>query len=148
MFALVTFSWWEVFSCITVSLTYFFFFFFFNFIFKLYIIVLVFPNIKMNPPQVYMCSPSWTLLPPPSPYHPSGSSQCNSPKHPGDIHFSVQLVPESLFICITEKGPSNASDEISKALLPWRSCHSTIFLKWFCPKRSSHFYKTTCYYEP
>ena len=36
----------------------------------------------MNPPQVYMCSPSWTLLPPPSPYHPSGSSQCTSPKHP------------------------------------------------------------------
>ena len=36
----------------------------------------------MNPPQVYMCSPSWTLLPPPSPYHPSGSSQCSSPKHP------------------------------------------------------------------
>ena len=36
------------------------FFFFFNFIlfFKLYIIVLVLPNIKMNPPQVYMCSPS------------------------------------------------------------------------------------------
>jgi len=26
----------------------------------------------MNPPQVYMCSPSQTLLPPPSPYHPSG----------------------------------------------------------------------------
>ena len=25
---------------------------------------------------------SWTLLPPPSPYHPSGSSQCTSPKHP------------------------------------------------------------------
>ena len=40
------------------------------------------PNIKMNPPQVHMCSPSWTLLPPPSPYHPSGSSQCTSPKHP------------------------------------------------------------------
>ena len=36
----------------------------FNFIFKLYIIVLVLPNIKMNPSQVYMCSPSWTLLPP------------------------------------------------------------------------------------
>ena len=31
------------------------FFFKFNFIFKLYIIVLVLPNIKMNPPQVYMC---------------------------------------------------------------------------------------------
>ena len=58
------------------------FFLTFNFIFKLYIIVLVLPNIKMNPPQVYTCSPSWTLLPPPSPYHPSGSFQCTSPKHP------------------------------------------------------------------
>ena len=34
------------------------FFFKFYFIFKLYIIVLVLPNIKMNLPQVYMCSPS------------------------------------------------------------------------------------------
>ena len=47
------------------------FFFLFYCIFKLYIIVLVLPNIKMNPPEVYMCSPSWTLLPSPSPYHPS-----------------------------------------------------------------------------
>ena len=54
----------------------------FNFIYKLYNIVLVLPNIEMNPPQVYLCSPSWTLLPPPSPYHPSGLSQCTSPKHP------------------------------------------------------------------
>ena len=28
------------------------------------------------------CSPSWIPLPPPSPCHPSGSSQCTSPKHP------------------------------------------------------------------
>ena len=56
-------------------------FFFHLFIFKLYNIILVLPYIKMNPPWVYMCSPSWTLLPPPSPYHPSGSSQCTSPKH-------------------------------------------------------------------
>ena len=68
------------FLCIT--LFFFLFFFFLYFIFKLYIIVLVLPNIKMNLPQVCMCSPSWTLLPPPSPYHPSGSSQCTSPKHP------------------------------------------------------------------
>ena len=59
-----------------------YFFFFFFFIFKLYSIVLVLPNIEMNPPQVYMCSTSWTLLLPPSPYHPSGSSQCTSPKNP------------------------------------------------------------------
>ena len=36
----------------------------------------------MNLPRVYMCSPSRTTLPPPSLYHPSGSSQCTSPKHP------------------------------------------------------------------
>ena len=34
------------------------FLFFFNFIFKLYNIVLVLPNIEMNLPQVYLCSPS------------------------------------------------------------------------------------------
>ena len=55
---------------------------FFFLILFLNFIVLVLPNIEMNPPQVYMCSPSWTLLPPSSPYHPSGSSQCTSPKHP------------------------------------------------------------------
>ena len=48
----------------------------------LYNIVLVLPYNSMNLPQVYMCSPSWTPLPPPSLYHPSGSSQCTSPKHP------------------------------------------------------------------
>ena len=35
----------------------------------------------MNQPWIYMCSPSWTPLPPPSPSHPSGSSQCTSPEH-------------------------------------------------------------------
>ena len=34
------------------------------------------PFIAMNQPWVYMCSPSWTPLSPPSPFHPSGSSQC------------------------------------------------------------------------
>ena len=50
--------------------------------FLLYNIVLVLPYINMNPPWVYMCSPSWTPLPPPSPYHSSGSFQCTSPKFP------------------------------------------------------------------
>ena len=40
------------------------------------------PYINMNLPQIYTCSPSWTHLPPPSLYQPSGSSQCTSPKHP------------------------------------------------------------------
>ena len=79
------FSVWIQYEGIFLQLPQFFlnsFFFKFYFIFKLYIIVLVLPNIKMNPPQVYMCSPSWTLLPPPSLYHPSGLSECTSPKHP------------------------------------------------------------------
>jgi len=53
-----------------------------NWIEFLYNIVLVLPYINMNPPRMYTCSQSWTPLPPPSPYHPSGSSQCTSPKHP------------------------------------------------------------------
>ena len=59
--------------------------FFLFFFFLLYSIVLVLPYlpyINMNPPRVYMCSPSWTPLPPSSLYHPSGSSQCTSPKLP------------------------------------------------------------------
>ena len=32
----------------------------------------------MNPPWVYTCSPSWTPLPPPTPYRES--SQCTNPK--------------------------------------------------------------------
>ena len=41
----------------------------------------------MNPARVYTCSPSWIPLPPPSPYRPSGSSQCSSPK----LHVSCIL---------------------------------------------------------
>ena len=47
-----------------------------------YNIVLVLPYINMNPPWVYTCSQSRIPLPPPSPYQPSVSSQCTSPKHP------------------------------------------------------------------
>ena len=54
----------------------------FIFFILLYNTVLVFPYIDMNLPWVCMSSQSWTPLPPPSPYHLSGSSQCTSPKHP------------------------------------------------------------------
>ena len=59
----------------------------------LYNIVLVLPYINMNPPRVYTCSQSWTPLLPPSPYHPSGSSQCTSPKYP------VSCIEPGLVIC-------------------------------------------------
>ena len=92
--------------------------FLFYFLTLQYCIVL--PYIKMNLPQVYMCSPSWTLLPPPSPYHPSGSSQCTS-KHPVScvepglaIHFIYDIIhismPFSLII------PPSTSPTESKRL--------------------------------
>ena len=76
--------------------------------------VLVLPYINMYPPQVYTCSPSWNLLPPPSPYHPSGSSQCTSPKHlvsciePGlEIHFIYDIIHASMpFSQIIPPSPS------------------------------------------
>ena len=54
---------------------------------------MVLPYINMNPPRVYTCSPSWTPLSPPFLYHPSGSSQCTSPKHP------VSCTEPGLVIC-------------------------------------------------
>ena len=97
----------------------FFFSFYFNFIFKLYNIVLVVPNIEMNPPQVYICSPSWTLLPPhtillgrpsaPAPsiqYHALNLDwliisymivymfQCHSPKSPHPLPLPLPQSPE------------------------------------------------------
>ena len=67
---------------ISYSFLDFFKIFYYYYYFLLYNIVLVLPYINMHPLRVYMCSPSWTPLPPPSPYHPSGSSQCTNPKLP------------------------------------------------------------------
>jgi len=85
------------------------FFFLFYFIFKLYIIVLVLPNIKMNPPQVYMCSPSWTLLPSPgdlpdlgikleSPALQADSLPSESPGKPAEKAFKCHCIWEGFTI--------------------------------------------------
>ena len=58
--------------------------------------------------------PIWTLLPPPSPYHPSGSSQCTSPKHPVSCiepglapHFIYDIIHVSMsFSQIIPPSPS------------------------------------------
>ena len=65
------------------------------FFFLIYDIVLVLPCISMNPSWVYTCFPSRTPLPGPSPYHPTGSSQCTSPEHP------VSCIEPELVICFT-----------------------------------------------
>ena len=71
---------------------------------------IVLPYIDRNQPWVYMCSLSWTPLPPPSPYHPSGSSQCTSPKLPVSciepglaIHFLYDIIHVSMpfwLVCV------------------------------------------------
>ena len=68
----------------------------------------------MNPPRVYLCSPSWMLLPSPSPSLPSGSSQCTSPEHPIScikpelaIHFTYDNIHVSMpFSQIIQSSPS------------------------------------------
>ena len=83
---------------------FFFFFILFLFNFKFYFIllyntVLVLPYIDMNQPRVYMSSQSWTPLPPPTPYHLSGSSPCNSPKHPASCiehRLAICFLPDSI----------------------------------------------------
>ena len=85
---------------------------------------MVWPDVNINPPQVYTCSPSWTSLPPPSPYHPSRLSQRTSPKHPVScikpglaihlthdiIHVSMpfsQIIPPSPLPTESKRSPSN-----------------------------------------
>ena len=75
---------------------------------------MVLPYINMNLPRVYTCSPSWTPLSNPSPYHPSGSSQCTSPKHPVSciepglaIRFTYDIIHVSMpFSQIIPPSPS------------------------------------------
>ena len=63
-----------------------YFIFFFIYFYQLegnYFTILqwVLSYIDMNQPWIYMCSPSRSPLPPPSPSDPSGSSQCTRPEH-------------------------------------------------------------------
>ena len=98
------------------------YFFKFYFIFKLYNIVLVLPNIEMNPPQVYTCSPSWNPLPSPSPYHPSGSSQCTSPKHPASCiepGLVTHFIHDSIHVSMpfSQIFPASPSHRVHKTVL-------------------------------
>ena len=88
----------------------------------------------MNQPWIHMCSPPWTCLPPPSPSHPSGSSQCTSLEPP------VSCIKPGLAICFT-------SDNIHVSMLlsqiipplpsPTESKNCSIHLCLFCCLSSS-----------
>ena len=84
----------EIFLKKKLSLAIFFFLIYFNW--RLITILQWFlPYIDMNQPWVYMCSPSWTPLPPSSPSYPCGSSQCTNPEHP------VSCIEPGPAICFT-----------------------------------------------
>ena len=83
---------------------------------------MVLPYIHMHLPRVYTCSPSWTPLPPPSPYHPSGSSQCSSPKLPVSciepglaIHFLYDII--HVLMPFSQIIPPSLSHRVQKTVL-------------------------------
>ena len=86
---------------------------------------MVLPHISMYPPREYMCSPSWTPRPPPSPYHPSGSSQCTSPKLPVSC-----IEPGLAMIKFSEKLQFSSVQSLSRVRLfatPWiAACQASL----------------------
>ena len=124
----------------------FLFLIFFNFYFYfilLYNTVLVLPHIDMNPPWVYMCSQSWTPLPPPIPYHLSGSSPCTSPKHPVsciELRLAIHFLHDSIHVSMPfsqiippspspseSKSPFYTSVSFLLSCIQGRLCHLSKF---------------------
>ena len=85
-----------------------------------YNIVLVLPYINMSPPRCTCVPHPEPPLPPPSPYHPPGSSQCTSPEHPVSciepglvIHFTYDIIHLSMPFCqIIPPSPSPTESKI------------------------------------
>ena len=115
--------------CVFVFIIFIFQFLFFV-LFKFFLIftltwfyntVLVLPHIDMNQPQVYMSSQSWTPLPPPTPYHLSGSSLCTRPKHPVSCiehRLAIRFLYDSIHVSVpfSQIIPPSPSPSESKSL--------------------------------
>ena len=104
---------------ITQSIILFYFYFYFILIYNT---VLVLPYIDMNLPRVYMSSQTWTPLPPPTPYHLSGSSPCTSPKHPVSCiehRLAIRFLHDSIHVSMpfSQIIPPSPSPTESKSLL-------------------------------
>ena len=96
---------------------------FYNFYFYfilLYNTVLVLPYIDMNQPRVNMSPQSWTPLPPPTPYHLSGSSPCTSPKHPVSCiehRLAIRFLPDSIHVILPNHPTLSLSHRVQKSIL-------------------------------
>ena len=112
---------WQTFFFFHRIIIFYFIYFYFYFI-LLYNTVFVLPYIDMNPPQVYMSSQTWTPLPPPTPYHLSGSSLCTSPKHPVSCiehRLAIRFLHDSIHVSMpfSQIIPPSPSPSESKSLL-------------------------------
>ena len=131
-------SHWE-FSCFHFFFIHLFHHFVYIYIFLFYNIILVLSFINMNPPRVYKCSPSWTPLPPPSPYHPSGSSQCTSPEHPVScfepglaIRFTYDIIHVSMsFSQIIPQSPQRVQKTVLYIYVSFAVSHTGLSLPSF-----------------
>ena len=97
-------------------------FYLFIYLFKFYFLTLPYCigfALYQNESAAGICSLSWTLLPPPSLYHLSGSSQCTNPKHPVSCiepglatHFIYDIIHVSMpFSQIIPPSPSPAESK-------------------------------------
>ena len=91
--------------------------------------------IKMSLPQVYMCSPSWTLHPPPSPY-----------KQGSFIPSQRKAQKETEIIKMREIGEETSSrwilliwEKKRTLIMAWRLHEWTILLKVYNPLFLAHF---------
>ena len=115
-------------------------FLFFYFI-LLYNTVLVLLYIDMNQPWVYMNSQSWTALPPPTPYHLSGSSPCTSPKHPVSCiehRLAIHFLHDSIHVSMPFF--QKILSESSLWATPHPQCSELVFLKWVLDTALNCFY--------
>ena len=64
--------------------------YFFSFFYLFYLIFLFFYFFNFKIFNSYMCSQTWTPLPPPTPKHHCGSSPCTSPKHAVSCNYGLK----------------------------------------------------------
>ena len=68
---------------------------------KIFFLLIFFYFLNLKIFNSYMCSQTWTPLPPPSPQHPSGSSPCTSPKHTAPFvrhRLAIQFLHDSVHV--------------------------------------------------
>ena len=93
----------------------------------------------LNQPWIYMCSPSRCPLPPPSPSHPSGSSQCTSPERlshasnlgwwsvsPLTVYFKFSL--STKYLKASSPSPKGSLTDTEHSSQTWQGR----WIKWFC----------------